>query len=109
MIMKNKKLLFTFILSFFSTIIVAQKTIKYEYSGGSHDVNKELLLYTDSTFTFNLEMGFPFGHSRKTKGFYIIEDSLLTLITKKRFAFLYRKNHKQIGRASCRERVLMPV
>ena len=93
---KTMKLLFFLLFNLAALFCTAQKVVKFEYSGGHGCIDKSLYLYTDSTFEFITSSALLFSHTSTKRGYYLMNDSSITLFNKKRMAFLapkYKRYH----------------
>ena len=93
--MYMRKFTVCLLLSCFFVAASAQKPVRAHYRGGHGCIDKDLVLYADSTFRYEVANAMPFPHTSRTKGTYRLTDTSLTLTTKKRLAFLYfQRKHK---------------
>lgn len=88
------KLLISLFFNLFTLFCTAQKKVKFEYSGGHGCVDNSLFLYTDSTYEFTSSTAFLFSHTSTKKGYYLMNDTSITLYNKKKMAFFIPK-HKR--------------
>jgi hypothetical protein len=92
MSMKNIKVVVVSFLFFcFSNNLQAQKTVQSKYYGGHGCIDKSLLLYSDSTFLYEVNSGLFIATSHKKRGAYLMTENSITLYTMKRLHFLIIK------------------
>jgi hypothetical protein len=88
------KLLIFLFFNLFALFCTAQKNVKFEYAGGHGCVDNSLFLYTDSTYEFTSSTAFLFSHTSTKKGYYLMNDTSITLYYKKKMALLIPKSRK---------------
>lgn len=67
----------------------AQKKVVAGYSGGHGCIDKELLLYNDSTYKFTVWSGLFIPMKSKKRGLYLIEEDNIYLFSRKRFHYFF--------------------